>query len=166
MKSCSHASLRLSDSDLSSSDSNSSASGGATSESVRLTWSESEGESEGESLELSESECDIPDKISHDNELKNLSIEQKKTEKMESESKFEFVKNDINESVFKELQPTSNSTQDHLTESLSKKRNLTISSSCGEKFSELKSPQKTSRKKKKKKKKKGTMIKRLIQKLR
>jgi len=156
MNSCSDNSLRLWDSDLSSTTYSTSESGGKASESVRLVYSGSEGESVGEYSERSESECEIPDKINHDNELEILSIAQKKTEKTTNKSK-----KDINESVFKEPQSNSHSTQDHPTEGLFKKRNLSISSSCGEKSGEVKSPQKPSRSKKRKKKnKKDSMIKR------
>jgi len=163
LNSCSDNSQKLSDSDLSSSSYTSSETGGKASESVRLIYSGSE----GEDSERSDSECTISDKINHDNQLEILSTLLKKTENKETKSKFKFVKNDINDSVFKEPQSNSHSTQDHQTKRLSKKRDLSLSNSlCGEKASELKSPQKPSRKKrKKKKKKKGSMIKRFFQNL-
>jgi len=124
-------------------------------------------ESDGESSWSFERGWTNSQEISYDKELGNLTIEQKKTEKNEIKTKVEFVKNNINDSVSKEAQPTSISTQDQPRESSSKKRNLSSSSSCAEMTSELNSTQKTQRKKgKKKKKKSDSFIKRILQKLR
>jgi len=165
INSCSDTSRgEVSGSDLSS-DYSSTVSGGVVSEKFRLVPVDSE--SEGKSSERFVPECHSSDKISDYNELEILAVERMKSEKKESMSKLEKIKNYFIRSGFKEPQPTRILAQDPPRYSSSKKRDLSSSPLCAEKASELKSTQKTqSEKRKKKKKKRNFAIKRMFQKLR
>jgi len=162
VNSCSDTSqIQLSDSDLSS----------------RYTSAESGGKcAEKYQPAESESECTtslrfyrdgyLLDHTSHDVKPEAPTAEWRKTEKNEIKSKPELIKNAVNR-IFKERQRTSNLNQDKPEESLSRKRNLSSSSSCSEKPRELKTLQKSPPRKKKnnKKKQKSSIIKRLFQRL-
>jgi len=169
LDSCSDASQgQRSDSDLSSYYT-SADSGGKSSEKYQLAESESEWTS---SMRFYREGYFI-DHISHDVEQEAPTVNRMKTEKNESKSKLELIKDIISRSIFKEPQQTSSVNQDEPSESLTKKRNLSSSPCCAEKPSfaektcELKLVQKSPlrKRKKTKKKKKSSIIKRLFQKL-